>query len=348
MLPYRDLIGQGTFKEGESTMNTGLKITAFTAALAAAFGAAYGVGNAVDPVSTEPAHATHADHGAGAEHEDAAPGHGGGEGGHGEKQAGGLQISEGGYTLDLETSRVKAGEETELSFTVRGEDGRPLTSYRTEHGKQLHLILASRDLAVYRHLHPKRAADGAWSVPVNLPAAGGYRVFADFVPAVKGAKPLTLGADLAAVGKYEPEELPEPSRTATVDGYTVTLDGSLRPGASGTLDLKVAKDGRPVTDLQPYLGAYGHLVALRAGDLAYLHVHPNGEPGDGTTEPGPTVSFATTAPSSGSYRLFLDFKHDGKVRTAAFTVTADGTAKPRGEAQEEDADTGHDDGAHRH
>ncbi|MFH0241477.1 hypothetical protein ACGRHY_03345 [Streptomyces sp. HK10] len=327
-------------------MNTALKITAFTAALAAAFGTAYGVGNAVDPVATEPAPAAHADHGAGAGHEDDAPGRGGGEGGHGEAQAGGLQISEGGYTLDLDTSRVKAGEETELSFAVRGEDGRPLTSYRTEHGKQLHLLLASRDLAVYRHLHPKRAADGSWSIPVNLPAAGDYRVFADFAPAVEGAKPLTLGADLAAVGAYEPKGLPEPSRTATVDDYTVTLDGSLRPGAAATLDLKVARDGRPVTDLQPYLGAYGHLVALRAGDLAYLHVHPGGEPGDGATETGPTVSFATTAPSSGSYRLFLDFKHDGKVRTAAFTVTADGAAK----AEEEKGDGGadHEDGAHQH
>ncbi|MTE22108.1 hypothetical protein F0L17_23995 [Streptomyces sp. TRM43335] len=329
-------------------MNTTLKITAFTAVLAAAFGAAYGVGNAVDPVdpvSAEPAHAAHADHGADAGHRDAASRHGGEEGGgRGETRVGGLQISEGGYTLGLDIPRVKAGEETELSFTVRGEDGRPLTSYRTEHGKQLHLILASRDLAVYRHLHPKRAADGAWSVPVNLPAAGDYRVFVDFVPAVKGAKPLTLGADLAAVGEYEPEELPEPSRTATVDGYTVILDGSLRPGASGALDLKVAKDGRPVTDLQPYLGAYGHLVALRAGDLAYLHVHPGGEPGDGTTEPGPTVSFATTAPSSGSYRLFLDFKHDGKVRTAAFTVTAGAKAgeEKKDEVVQEEGD------AHQH
>ncbi|MFM9662849.1 hypothetical protein ACKI2B_46205, partial [Streptomyces scabiei] len=85
---------------------------------------------------------------------------------------------------------------------------------------------------------------------------------------------------------------------------------------------------RPVTDLQPYLGAYGHLVALRSGDLAYLHVHPNGEPGDGTTRPGPTVSFTATAPSDGTYRLFLDFKHEGKVHTAAFTVRTGGAAEP--------------------
>ncbi|GAA2466355.1 hypothetical protein GCM10023100_74820 [Actinocorallia cavernae] len=90
------------------------------------------------------------------------------------------------------------------------------------------------------------------------------------------------------------------------------------------------EDGHPVGDLQPYLGAYGHLVALRAGGLAYLHVHPSGEPGDGTTKPGPEVSFTVTAPTAGRYRLFFDFQHEGKVRTAAFTVHTTGTRGFRG------------------
>jgi len=76
-----------------------------------------------------------------------------------------------------------------------------------------------------------------------------------------------------------------------------------------------------VTDLQPYLSAYGHLVVLRDGDLAYLHVHPTGEPGDGATRPGPDVRFRTTAPSTGTYRLFLDFRHGDVVRTAEFTLS---------------------------
>lgn len=184
------------------------------------------------------------------------------------------------------------------------------------------MILASRDLTVYRHLHPARAADGTWSTPVNLPKAGGYRVFADFKP--KGGEALTLGADLAASGTYEPADLPERNTTVRIDGYEVKLDGDLAPGKAGELTLTVAKDGKSVRDLQPYLGAYGHLVALRSGDLAYLHVHPNGEPGDGKTQPGPKVSFTATAPSAGAYRLFLDFKHKGEVRTAAFTVHAGG------------------------
>lgn len=303
-------------------MNTALKITAFTAAVAASFGAAYGLGSAVTPLTSAPEPAARAGHESGG-----TPEEGGGQqaGGH-DAPAGGLQISEAGYTLDLKTPQVPAATKSELRFAIRDSVGRQVTAYEREHDKELHLILASRDLGTYRHLHPTRAADGTWSTPADLPTAGSYRLFADFTPSAKGAKNLTLGADLAVSGNYKPAPLPAASSTATVDGYTVTLDGRLTPGAASELKLKVTKAGRPVTDLQPYLGAYGHLVALRSGDLAYLHVHPNGEPGDGKTRPGPEISFTATAPSPGAYRLFLDFQHEGKVRTAAFTVGAGGAA----------------------
>ena len=309
-------------------MNTGLKITAFAAAVAATFGTAYGVGRGVDPVTSQKKPAS--EHG----------GHTGGKeeaAGHGDADAkadtvpGGLQISERGYTLDLKTSRIDAEKREELRFAVvrdgtGGSAGKNVTAYEREHGKELHLIVASRDLTTYRHLHPTRAADGTWSTPVELPEGGGYRVFADFKP--KGAKEgLTLGADLAVAGTYAPKGLPEQNAKAEVDGYEVSLDGELKPGKSSDVTLNVEKNGKPVTDLQPYLGSYGHLVALRSGDLAYLHVHPTGEPGDGKTDPGPGVSFMATAPSPGAYRLFLDFKHKGKVRTAAFTVHT-GTTHP--------------------
>lgn len=63
-----------------------------------------------------------------------------------------------------------------------------------------------------------------------------------------------------------------------------------------------------------------------------LHVHPNGEPGDGRTDSGPEISFTATAPSVGAYRLFLDFQHQGEVRTAAFTVHAGGAVDESPEA----------------
>ncbi|WP_200302098.1 DUF748 domain-containing protein [Streptomyces adelaidensis] len=325
-------------------MNTGLRITAFAAALAATFGATYGVGKGVEAVGDDVAESAPARHDSHSEtspererRPEQQPDEGGGHAGeHESAPPGGLQISEGGYSLDLRTPSVAAGHRTDLSFVIRDEDGRAVTAYQREHDKELHLIVASRDLVTYRHLHPTRAADGTWSTPVDLPRAGGYRVFADFTPAGQDAENLTLGADLAASGTYKPEKLPAPSTTAEVNGYEVELDGGLRPGAASEIKLKVSLDGSPVTDLQPYLGAYGHLVALRSGDLAYLHVHPNGEPGDGTTRPGPGISFTATAPSGGSYRLFLDFKHEGRIHTAAFTVRAGAAAVPEESAEPEE------------
>ncbi|WP_175409986.1 hypothetical protein, partial [Streptomyces sp. TRM64462] len=278
-------------------MNTGVKITAFAAALAATFGVAYGVGQGVGPVAAPKK----------AEHDTHAERQQGGTDGHANHTAGaaraatagGLQVSDGGYTLALETPRPAPGRSV-LRFSVEDAKGGRVTAFKTEHDKELHLIVASRDLTVFRHLHPVRAADGTWSTPVDLPAAGAYKAFADFTPAAPGAKPVTLGADLAVPGAYAPKPMPAAAPTAAVDGYEVRLTGTPVPGRATGLTLTVAKDGRPVTDLEPYLGAYGHLVALRDGDLAYLHVHP--APGG----PGPGVSFTTTAPSPGTYRLFLD------------------------------------------
>ncbi|MEU9995802.1 hypothetical protein [Streptomyces sp. NPDC050848] len=314
-------------------MNTGVKITAFAAALAATFGTAYGVGKGVGPVD-EPAQAGHG------EHAPAEPGtdSGSDSGTANAPAAGGLQVSEGGYTLALETPTPAQGRSV-LKFSVKDAGGKKVTAYTTEHGKELHFIVASRDLTVYRHLHPVRAADGMWSTPVDLPAAGGYKAFADFKPAGKNAKGITLGADLSVPGMYAPQPMPTPARTATVDGYEVKLGGDLTPGRAGELKLTVGKGGKPVTDLEPYLGAYGHLVALRGGDLAYLHVHPN-EGG-----PGPDVSFTATAPSAGTYRLFLDFQHGGKVRTAAFTVQAGQGGAPAISTPDE---APHDAGGHEH
>jgi hypothetical protein len=165
-----------------------------------------------------------------------------------------------------------------VAFTIEGPDGHPVTAYDVEHEKQLHLIATRRDFTGFQHVHPVLADDGTWRARLDL-TPGDWRLFADFK--ATGADALTLGADLAVAGDYRPERPPSPeARTAEVDGYTVTLEGDLTAGADARLTLSVSKDGRPVTDLEPYLGAYGHLVALREGDLAYLHVHPDGSPGD--------------------------------------------------------------------
>lgn len=322
-------------------MNTAAKLGSYVLGLAVVFGAALGVGQAVGPVGPRAVD----DHAAMATPTESAA-----HGEHTGRQAqddtpGGLQVSSNGYTLTPLTTTIKPGEPTDFRFTVTGPGGEPVTDYQVQHDKKLHLIVVSRDLSRFQHLHPVQAGDGVWSVRLTLPEASVYRAFADFAPA--GGSSLTLGADLFTPGRFAPKALPRASRTAGVDGYTVTLDGDLAPGTPAKLTLKVSKDGEPVTDLQPYLGAYGHLVALRAGDLAYLHVHPDGKPGDGATEPGPEIVFYTDVPSTGDYRLFLDFQHEGVVRTADFTLSTGRTMPtPQVSPTADPTPTGH--GGHSH
>jgi hypothetical protein len=300
---------------------TGLKLGGLALAVAAAFGGAFGVGQLIGPVAAEPKQETgaHDDMGGGMTEEG---GHGGGH----DEAAGppkGLQVSDGGHTLEVLSTGLAAGAPAEFAFRIVDEDGHAVTKFQTTHDKLMHLIVARRDLSGFRHVHPTMAADGTWRIPLTFPSAGDFRVFADFLPA--GMKDgLTLGIDVPVAGAYTPAPLPPAALTAAVDGYRVTLSGELTPGATSKLTLSVDRDGVPVTDLAPYLAAYGHLIALRQGDLAYLHVHPDGEPGDGKTKPGPNIVFYAEVPSAGTYRLYLDFKHGDVVRTAEFTAVAGG------------------------
>ncbi|MGV9414585.1 hypothetical protein ACWDOP_32180 [Nocardia sp. NPDC003693] len=266
------------------------------------------------PAADDP-HAGHATHGDHAAH--AAPAHDA-HAAHGGGLPGGLQITQDGYTLELAETITRPGE-FDLRFRILGPDGHPVTDYAAIHDRELHLIVVRRELTRFWHVHPTLDIDGTWGVRLTLPEAGAYRAFTDVQPRELG-RTITLGADFAVAGDYDPQPVPEPNRLAVVDDYTVTLDGDLVPGQGELLTLTVRKGGEPVTDLQPYLAAFGHLVILRAGDLAYIHVHPNGEPGDGVTAPGPDVTFHTVVPGPGTYRLFLDFKHGDTVRTAAFTL----------------------------
>jgi hypothetical protein len=300
-------------------MSTPVKVAGFLAALAAAFGIAMGVGNAVGPVAG-PATGHDSGHAPDAPHDDAHD-HAGATPAATTSLPGGLMVSANGYTLRLSDPRVRPGQASPVAFTIVDPRGEAVTRYDVQHEKRLHLIAVRRDFTGFQHVHPELGPDGTWTTRLDL-TPGQWRLFADF--RATGADALTLGTDLAVAGRYEPAPASGEVRTAEVDGYTVTVDGDLTPGSDSELTLAVSRDGEPVTDLQPYLGAYGHLVALREGDLAYLHVHPDGSPGDGTTEPGPRVVFHTAVPSDGTYRLYLDFKHQGAVRTAAFTLATDG------------------------
>lgn len=286
------------------TSSPPVRLAGFALGLLAVLGLGLGAGRLVGP---EPAATAPAEHTDAAGHVD--------EGEHVEAAAvmGGLAASEQGYSLELESDTAATGPQ-QIAFEVTGSDGHAVTAFDVAHEKRLHLVAVRRDLSGFQHVHPEMDADGRWTTTLELDP-GAWKVLADVVPTDLGEN-ITLGTDLSVPGTFEPAPLPAAATTAEVDGYTVELDGTLAAGEETALTFTVSRDGVPVDDLEPYLAANGHLVALRAGDLGYLHVHPLGEVDD----QGADVAFAATAPSAGSYRLYLDFRHDGVVRTAAMTV----------------------------
>ncbi|GIF09424.1 hypothetical protein [Actinoplanes siamensis] len=224
---------------------------------------------------------------------------------------GGLSLSSDGLTLRPATTTFEAGRKQRLSFTIDATGGAPVTSYAIVHDKPLHLIVVRRDLTSFQHLHPEMAADGTWSIDLTLGRPGVYRMIADFT-ALAGGRQIatTLGTDLTVAGEYQPDRLPAPSNEAVVHNFTVAYEGA--PSTQSVQPLLITVAGGAV---EPYLGAYGHLVVLRQGDVAYLHVHPEQKLVDGK------VKFWVTAPSPGEYRMFFDFQVAGQVHTAEWTLT---------------------------
>ncbi|MET8989178.1 hypothetical protein ABZW49_27340 [Nonomuraea wenchangensis] len=136
-------------------MNAAVKLGSYVLGLAVVFGGALGVGKAVGPVGTPPAE-DHAAMAARTASTSAAHGE------HGTAQVkndtpGGLQVSENGYTLNPITTTIKPGESTDFRFAVTGPDGKAVTGYQVQHDKRLHLIVASRDLKTFQHVHPEMA-----------------------------------------------------------------------------------------------------------------------------------------------------------------------------------------------
>ena len=218
----------------------------------------------------------------------------------------GLAVSDDGLTLRLARTAATPGRPFQLAFGIVDRRGQTVRDFDVEHTRRMHFIVVRRDMTGFQHLHPTEAADGTWSVPVTLRDAGTYRVFADFSV---GGRPHTLADDVTADGTVRSRALPAPVRGLDVDNLHVSLtEGASRAGAESRLAFDVTRDGKPIA-VEDYLGAKGHLVALRQGDLAFLHVHPDES----------SLRFMAEFPTAGRYRLFLQFKTEGRVHTAAFT-----------------------------
>ncbi|WP_229928378.1 FixH family protein [Kitasatospora xanthocidica] len=233
----------------------------------------------------------------------------------------GLAAEQDGHRLNLVTCGVPAGRPTAFRFTVTGPGGAPVTGFAVHQTKKLHFYAIRADLTGFQHLHPEMADDGTWTADLAALTPGAWRLYADFVPDTGPHAPeLVLSRTVTVPGQDAPVPLPAPAGSTTVDGYTVELTARPMAGAH-QLVASVSRDGRPVTDLQPYLDAYAHLSAFHEGDQALAHLHPSGTV-DGD-HGGPTLTFQALFAEPGDWRVFLQFRTAGQLHTAELTLHVD-------------------------
>ncbi|WP_333772722.1 hypothetical protein [Streptomyces sp. IBSBF 3136] len=232
----------------------------------------------------------------------------------------GLTDSVEGYRFTSPDATLKAGRAAPYRFTITGPDGKAVTRFAPEQTKRMHFYAVRSDLTGFQHLHPTMAPDGTWTAEPAALAPGSWRMFASFTPGGGSGEgeDFVLSRTVTVPGEATSAALPPAAHSTRVDGYTVTVSGEPMAGMPHPLAVRITKDGKPVTDLQPYLDTYAHLTAFHRGDAAFAHLHPtttaHGDHG------GPGLSFHADLPTAGDWRLFLQFRTGGKLHTAALTL----------------------------
>jgi hypothetical protein len=241
------------------------------------------------------------------------------------------------FTLKVETTPrvLKAGQPIRFRFTVLHPiTGEPARDFVVMHDKLFHLFVISRDLEEFAHIHPEQHADGSFSIEHTLPKPGHYTLFADFLPMgggsqITGYPFATVGVDsdlVASTAKLTADA----TLSKSVDGVTVEITNDRATILGGEeVDLIFrftdAKSGAPLSDLEKYLGAWGHLVILSEDMTEYVHAHPREETQPDPNAPphgGPEVLFDALLPKPGRYKAWLQFQRGGRLSTVSFTFAA--------------------------
>jgi len=250
-----------------------------------------------------------------------------------------------------EPGTIQAGTPATLAFTVKDKQGGVVKDLQIVHEKPMHLLVVSRDLAEFYHIHPEQSADGSYRVSHNFPTGGEYRLYADFTP--KDAAQVVEQIDIKVAGTERAKvALAADSKfEKTVDGLKIVMKPSaeIKAGQELTLDFQAfdAASGKPATNLQNYLGELAHFVIISEDLKDFVHAHPmaKGEKmkdmkmgdkkaddhgADGhshstmegaVTKPSASeVSAHTAFPRAGFYKLWAQFQRGGHVTNVPFIV----------------------------
>jgi hypothetical protein len=216
--------------------------------------------------------------------------------------------------LKLNPPSIRAGRELQMVFTVTDpKTGKRVTDFQVIHEKLYHLFIVSQDLQYFVHDHPEKGNDGVFRFSTTLPRPGMYRVLSDFYP--QGGTPQLIvktivvpGAAITPGVELQPETSPKQSGNMQV---SLTMQPEQPIAGMKTLMFFHLE---PADGLEPYLGAWSHMLAASDDLVDMIHDHPFSADG------GPTMQFNMIFPRARVYRIWVQFQRSGVVNTAVFDV----------------------------
>jgi hypothetical protein len=258
-----------------------------------------------------------------------------------------------GFEFTTSPALVRPGEKAQWRFKVfHPGTGQQVAKFEPVHERQYHLFVISQDMEHFQHIHPEEQADGTWTIDVTLPKAGYYKVLSDFLPSGGAtqllARPIVTVGYTGDLAKDRAVLVPDTNPKKVVDDITATVSydpPTFVAGLYGHLifTLTDTATGRPITDLQTYLGAFGHTLIMSEDMVDYVHTHPLDilASGDDDSMPvfvippgadlekirgGPTVTFDGLMPKPGRYRAWTQFRRNNTLHT--FTTTFEVASGP--------------------
>ena len=233
----------------------------------------------------------------------------------------------------------------------------PMSRYNAllpDHGKLMHLFLVREPgLDAFAHLHPVARSPQALEFDTALPAlpAGRYRVYGDIVHESGYAQTMVSSVEIHDSDGTTPTDPDDswfngspidpigPAASFDIgDGLNVLWNrgaSALVAGEEIVLAFSVRDAaGTPVT-VEPYMGMAAHAIVANRDGSVFAHLHPSGsismaalQKFTATTPLGDhaghdvaldsAVAIPFAFPQPGEYRIWVQAKRGGKVRTAVF------------------------------
>lgn len=255
-----------------------------------------------------------------------------------------------------EPAQIQAGIPAELSFTVKDRQGATVKDLPIVHEKPMHVLVVSRDLAEFYHIHPEQQeADGTYRVRHTFPNGGEYKIYTDFTPKDSDQVVEQIDVKVSGTERVKTPLQADAKLEKTVDGLRVVMnpDAEIKAGKEVMLNFQVfdAASNKPATDLQNYLGELAHFVIISEDMKDFVHAHPmsksehnasgdhnadghthGDEKAETKTVSASEVAAHTAFPRTGLYKVWAQFQRGGKVITVSFVVNS-GTGDQKAEVK---------------